>query len=145
MMRRMRPAMAALPLIATLLLSACGGTVSDEYTIEHEPAHVETVAGSKHPRVILEEAAVRRIAIETTPVVKTANALVVPSAAVFVDPKGVWWVYTNPEPRVFVRHEIRIQRQAGGLAYLSSGPAAGTKVATVGVPELYGVEEEVGH
>jgi hypothetical protein len=144
-MYRMRPAMAAVPLISALLVSSCGGTVTDKYTIKHEPAHVETVAGSKYPRIVLEESAARRIAVETTPVVKTANTLVVPSAAVFVDPKGVWWVYTSPEPNVFVRHEIRIQRQAGGLAYLTSGPASGTKVATVGVPALSGVEDEVGH
>ena len=33
----------------------------------------------------------------------------------------------------------------GGVAYLSSGPSAGTRVVTVGVPELYGIEEAVGH
>jgi hypothetical protein len=144
-MLRIRPATAAAALIAMLLVSSCGGTVADKYKIEHEPAHVETVAGSKYPRVVLEDRAMQRLAIETTTVVKQANALVVPSAAVFVDPKGAWWVYTNPETLVFVRHEIRVQREAGGLAYLSSGPPAGTRVATVGVTELYGIEEEVGH
>ncbi|WP_328996204.1 hypothetical protein OG394_16275 [Kribbella sp. NBC_01245] len=131
-------------LAAVLLVSSCGGAVTDKYAVGHEPAHVEEVAGGL-PRIVLEEAAVKRLAIETVPVVKSANVLVVPSAAVFVDPKGHWWVYTNPEPGVFVRHEIKIQRQAGDLAYLLSGPAVGTKVATVGVPSLYGVEEEIGH
>jgi hypothetical protein len=70
--------------------------------------------------------------------------LVVPSAAVFVDPEGHWWVYTNPEPLVFVRHEIDLDQQAGGRAYLSKGPPAGTKVVTVGVPELSGIEEGIG-
>lgn len=144
-MHRMRPARAAVPLIAALLVSSCGGTVTDSYEIEHEPAHLKTVAGSKYPWIVLEESAARRIAVETTPVVQTANTLVVPAAAVFVDPKGVWWVYTSPELNVFVRHEIRIQRQAGGLVYLTSGPASGTRVATVGVPALSGVEEEIGH
>lgn len=144
-MRRTRPARTAALLIAAVLVSSCGGTVTDSYEIEHEPAHLETVAGSKYPRIVLEESAARRIAVQTTPVVKTANTLVIPSSAVFVDPKGVWWVYTSPEPNVFVRHEVRIQRQAGGLAYLTSGPASGTKVATVGVPALSGVEEEIGH
>lgn len=144
-MHRMRPGRAAALLIAALLVSSCGGTVTDAYKIEHEPAHLETVAGSKYPRIVLEESAARRIAVETTPVVQTANTLVVPAAAVFVDPKGVWWLYTSPEPNVFVRHEIRIQRQAGGLAYLTRGPASGTRVVTVGVPALSGVEEEIGH
>lgn len=142
MMPRKREFGAALA--AVLLVSSCGGAVTDKYAVGHEPAHVEEVAGGL-PRIVLEEAAVKRLAIETVPVVKSANVLVVPSAAVFVDPKGHWWVYTNPEPGVFVRHEIKIQRQAGDLAYLLSGPAVGTKVATVGVPSLYGVEEEIGH
>ena len=86
----------------------------------------------------------RRIDIDTTPVEKNATGLVVPSSAVFVDPNGVWWVYTNPEPLVFVRHEIGIEREEAGIAHLSSGPEAGTEVVTVGVPELYGVEED-GH
>jgi hypothetical protein len=142
-MRRTRRAAAGL--ITVLLVSSCGGTVTDKYTVSHEPAHIEEVAGSDHPRIILEAEALKRIALETAPVAKSANLLVVPSAAVFVDPKGKWWVYTNPETGVFVRHEIKIERQAGDLAYLLSGPAAGTKVATVGVPSLYGVEEEIGH
>lgn len=130
---------------AVIFVSSCGGTVTDKYSVSHEPAHLEEVAGSNQPRVVLEEAALKRIALETAPVQKSANLLVVPSAAVFVDPKGHWWVYTNPQTGVFVRHEIKIQRQAGDLAYLLSGPAAGTLVATVGVPSLYGVEEEIGH
>lgn len=142
-MRRTRRAAAGL--ITVLLVSSCGGTVTDKYKAGHEPAHIEEVAGSAHPRIILEPEALKRIALETTAVKKSANLLVVPSAAVFVDPKGHWWVYTNPETGVFVRHEIKVERQAGDLAYLLSGPAAGTKVATVGVPSLYGVEEEIGH
>lgn len=132
-------------LVAVLLVSSCGGAVTDKYAVGHEPAHVETLAGSAHPRIVLEEEAIKRIAIETALVEQSANLLVVPSAAVFVDPKGLWWVYTNPEAGVFVRHEIKIERQAGDLAYLLSGPPVGTKVATVGVPSLYGVEEEIGH
>jgi hypothetical protein len=144
-MHRIRPAMAALPLIPTLLLSSCAGAVADKYTIEHEPASVEHIDGTDRVQVTLTERAAQRLAIDTTPVAQTANGLVVPSSAVFVDPEGRWWVYTNPEPLVFSRHEIALAREAGGRAFLSSGPPAGTKVVTVGVPELYGVEEEIGH
>ncbi len=143
-MRSKRRAAAGL-MVTVLLVASCGGTVTDKYAVSHEPAHIEEVAGSDHPRIILEAEALKRIALETAPVTKSGNLLVVPSAAVFVDPKGKWWVYTNPETGVFIRHEIKIERQAGDLAYLLSGPAVGTKVATVGVPSLYGVEEEIGH
>jgi hypothetical protein len=140
---RIRPAIAMLPLI--LLLPACGGAVADSYTIEHEPATVETNATTGHTQVRLEEQAAIRLAIATTTVVKNGDSLVVPSAAIFVDTEGAWWVYTSPEPLVFERQQIALQQEAGNLAYFSSGPPAGTKVVTTGVQELYGVEEAVGH
>jgi hypothetical protein len=54
-------------------------------------------------------------------------------------------VYTSTEELVFMRHEVKIAREAGGLAYLTAGPPVGTKVVTVGVPELSGIEDGVGH
>jgi Cu/Ag efflux pump CusA len=139
-----RLARPALALVTALLLTSCAGAVADEYTIEHEPAHVESIAGSDIARITLEQRAAERLAVQTTEVEEAAQGLVVPSSAVFVDPEGHWWVYTNPEPLVFVRHEIDLDRQAGGRAYLSSGPPAGTRVVTVGVPELSGIEEGIG-
>ena len=144
-LRFTRLARAALPAMATLLLASCAGAVADEYTIEHEPAHVEKVAGSDHVKITLEDRAAQRLAIKTTEVRKAAKQLVVPSAAVFVDTEGHHWVYANPEPLVFVRHEIAVDREAGDRAYLSSGPPAGTRVVTVGVPQLAGIEDGVGH
>jgi Cu/Ag efflux pump CusA len=136
----------ALPLLATLLLSSCAGAVADKYSIEHEPAHVEPIPGNDHvQKITVEEAAAKRLAIQTAPVREAADGLVIPSAAVFVDTEGHWWVYTNPEPLVYVRHEVGLDRQAGGRAYLKTGPAAGTRVVTVGVPELAGIEDGVGH
>jgi Cu/Ag efflux pump CusA len=142
-MQRIRLAFLAVPLALTA--SACGGPIADAYTIAHEPASVQTVAGSEHPRVVLEEKAAQRLAIETGVVSRQGSGLVVPSSAVFVDPEGKWWVYTNPEPLAYERAEITVAREAGGNAYLTKGPAAGTKVVTVGVPEIYGVEDAVGH
>jgi Cu/Ag efflux pump CusA len=144
-LRFTRLARAALPVLATLLLASCAGAVADEYTIEHEPAHVEKVAGSDHPKITLEERAAQRLGIQTTEVRKAAKQLVVPSSAVFVDTEGDRWVYTNPEPLVFIRHQVRVDREAGGRVYLTSGPPAGTRVVTVGVPELSGIEDGVGH
>ena len=110
--------------------------------IENEPATVEEIAGTDHVRITLNEQAAKRLAIQTAPVTQTGKGLTVPAAAVFVDPEGVWWVYTNPEPLVYERQQIVDQAGAGDLKYLSSGPAAGTKVVTVGVQELHGVEDE---
>lgn len=142
-MQRLRLAFLAAPL--ALMASACGGPVADAYTIGHEPASVVTAPGSDHVKVVLEEKAAQRLAIETAAVTQQGSTLVVPSSAVFVDPEGKWWVYTNPEPLTFERQEITTIREAGGKAYLSKGPKEGTKVVTVGVPEIYGVEDAVGH
>ena len=121
-LRFTRLARAALPVMATLLLASCAGAVADEYTIEHEPAHVEKVAGSDHVKITLEERAAQRLAIRTTEVRKAARQLVVPSAAVIVDTEGRHW-YANPEPLVFVRHEIAVDRE--GRSCLSLERSAG--------------------
>ena len=144
-LQRVRPATAGLPILTALLVCSCGGAVVDSYAIEHEPAVVESIDGSDQVRIILEEQAARRLEIDTTPVEQNATGLAVPSSAVFVDPNGTWWVYTNPEPLVFVRHEIGIEREEAGIAHLSTGPQAGTEVVTVGVPELYGLEDTASH
>ena len=142
-MMRLRPAFLVAPI--AFLLSSCGGAIADAYTIEHQPAHVETVAGSDKVRVTMEEQAAQRLSVKTTAVTQRGDELVVPSSAIFVSPEGAWSVYTSPEPLVFERHEITVTREEGGMAYLSSGPSAGTQVVTVGVPQIYGVEDEVGH
>ncbi|HZA27941.1 MAG TPA: hypothetical protein VE915_09955 [Actinomycetota bacterium] len=135
---------AAFPLIAALLLSSCGEPVSDEHIID-EPATLEEVEGTELTRVTLTQRAAERLDIQTAPVEALENRLVVPFSAVLVDPEGVFWVYTSPEPLVFLRHEISIVHEEGDQTFLSAGPPVGTAVVTVGVPELYGAETEIGH
>jgi hypothetical protein len=68
----------------------------------------------------------------------------VPYDAVYIDAHGGFWVYTNPEPLVFVRAPIDIVHETSSRAFLADGPPAGTRVVTVGAPELYGSETEFG-
>ena len=68
---------------------------------------------------------------------------IVPYAAVIYDVNGETWVYTNPEPLVFIRHSISIDYIEGDLAFLTEGSPAGTEVVTVGGAELYGAETGV--
>ena len=63
---------------------------------------------------------------------------------VIYDLDGATWVYTSPEPLVFVRYPIVVDYIEGDQAYLVEGPPAGTEVATVGVAELYGADTGVG-
>ena len=58
---------AAIPTWA-LILTACGGTVSDEYEIEEQPYTLETIEGEDVLRVALTEEAVQHIGIETVAV-----------------------------------------------------------------------------
>jgi hypothetical protein len=127
-----------------VLLTGCGGTISDEYVIEHQPYALEPIEGEEVLRVTLTQAAVEHAGIETDPVERRGSRLMVPYDAVYLDAHGEFWVYTNPEPLVFVRAPIEIARETSTQAFLSDGPPAGTQVVTVGVPELYGSETEFG-
>lgn len=73
-----------------------------------------------------------------------SQSRVVPYAAVIYGLRGETWVYTNPEPLVFVRVPIVIDYIEGDFAVLTEGPEAGTTVVTVGASELFGAESGVG-
>jgi hypothetical protein len=128
--------------VTALILTACGGTVTDEYVIETQPYTLEPVEGQDVLRVILTQSAREHLGIETMPVQKRGSRLVVPYDAVYLDAHGGFWVYTNPEPLVFVRAPIEIVHETSSRAFLTDGPPAGTQVVTVGAPELYGSETE---
>jgi hypothetical protein len=133
------------PLGVALILAACGEAVSDEYERGSEPYSLEAIEGEEELfRVVLSEAAVEHIGIETAPVEQRGVSLVVPYEAVYLDAHGAFWVYTNPEPLVYVRAPIEIVEETSTEAILGDGPPAGTLVVTVGAPELYGAEKEFG-
>jgi hypothetical protein len=143
-MKRSGRLIAVTSVMAALLSSACREAPSDEHVID-EPATVEHLEGMDVARVTLTAEAAERLDIQTAPVEEVGNRFIVPSAAVLVDPNGDFWVYTSPEPLVFLRQQIRIEHEDGDQAFLSKGPPAGTDVVIVGVAELYGAEFEIGH
>ncbi|HWC70337.1 MAG TPA: hypothetical protein VG993_04155 [Actinomycetota bacterium] len=140
-MKRSLVGIALIPLTA-LVMTACGGSVSDEYVIEDKPYTLEPVEGEDVLRIVMEESAVERLGIETVPVEQRGSRLVVPYDAVYIDAHGGFWVYTNPEPFEYVRAPIDIVKETSTQAFLSEGPPAGTEIVTVGAPELYGSETE---
>ena len=73
-----------------------------------------------------------------------ASRKIIPFAAVIYEPDGTTWVYTNPEPLIFIRQPIVIDYIEGDLAVLLEGPPVGTQVVMVGVAELFGAETGVG-
>jgi hypothetical protein len=68
----------------------------------------------------------------------------VPYASVIYDLNGDTWVYTSPESLAFVRNTVKVDYIDGDQVILTEGPAKGTKVVTVGVAELYGIEFGIG-
>jgi hypothetical protein len=134
-------------LVAGALLAACAAPTAKP-PASAPPVTVEKTAGSELARVTLSQKAADRLGIQTAAVeaaqVSGAARTVIPYAAVLYDAKGSTWAYTNPEGLVFVRAGITIDDIEGDRAILTGGPDAGTKVVTVGAPELYGAETGVG-
>jgi hypothetical protein len=105
------------------------------------PAAVEQVPGSELSQVTLTQDATQRLGLQTAPVRAAAGTgKVVPFGAVMYDADGAAWVYTVKAERTYLRAPVVVDRVEGDRAFLRAGPAAGTDVVTVGVPELYGSE-----
>ncbi len=135
-------ALMALP----LFLVGCGGG-SSEAAAEEEctgPACVALIEGTELSTVTLTEQAAQRLAIETASVQQNGAKRAIPYSAVLYSPTGETWAYVSTKPLTFVREAIVVDRIDGDKAFLSKGPSAGTKVATVGVSELYGAESGLG-
>jgi hypothetical protein len=154
----------AVAALSVLSLAGCRQAPTSE-TTKVEPATIEKIAGSSFSRITLTERAIERLGIETDGVRQTEidgkRRKVVSYGAVLYEHTGKAYVYTNTEPRVFVRAPITIERiqeldaNDGGVetvppgkteevAILSKGPSAGVPVVTVGGPELFGVEFGIG-
>ena len=144
MQRRSRWIVSVL-IVAALSLAACGGSTSaDEET--SAPAVLEQIEGSDLMRITLTEEAASRLDIQTATVQEgqaagsSTQQTTIPYAAVLYEPDGVTFTYTSPEPLVFVRQPITVDRIDGDLAFLTDGPPTGTAVVVVGAAELLGTE-----
>jgi hypothetical protein len=139
-------AAAALLVVGVGGAAGCRSGAAEEASVE--PATVEAVAGTDLSRVTLTEEGIGRLGIRTAPVAPAAGKgparTTIPFSAVLYDADGDAWAYTTAGENAFVRTAITVDRVDGGTAYLRAGPAVGTMVVTVGVPELYGAEFGVG-
>jgi hypothetical protein len=140
-MRRTTFSIAAISLAALL-----GGCSDDPVEIAKlVPAGVDTVAGRAEKQVTLTKDAAERIAVATGAVSSgSGTGKTVPYGAVIYDADGLAWAYVLKAENVFIREPLDIDRIEGDRAYLKAGPAVGTKVAVVGVAELYGAETGIG-
>jgi hypothetical protein len=141
---------AALVVIACLGLAAwfafrdSNASVHAETASKEAPARVEPVEGSEFKRVILSQKAAERLDVQSVALrdeqIDGAPRKVVPYDAILYGTNGETWIYTNPEPLVFVRQSVSVERIEGNLAILSEGPPTDTAVAVVAVAELFGAE-----
>lgn len=127
-------------------VAACG-EVSEAapVTTGLEAATLEEVEGQEVSRITLTEKAAERLGITTDAVESVEGKLQVPYSALIYDASGGTWVYTNPEPMVFVRAPVAVDRIEAPTVKLASGPEPGTKIVTVGAAELLGAELDTAH
>lgn len=138
-------------LVASIALGVTLSGCRNAETAHHreQPAQVEHIDGSDIARVTFTEQAMQRVDVQTASIreeqVKGIDFKVVPYSSLIYDPHGHTWVYTSPQPRVFLRRQVSVDRIEGDWVYLGDGPPVGTEVASVGVAEIYGTEFEIGH
>jgi hypothetical protein len=135
--------------LAAVSLGIAGCADSEESSSsEGDPAATieEVVApdGTELHQVTVEPRAIERLGIRFAPVTEEGSDLVVPIGALVYDPEGGTWVYTEVEPRSFLRQRITVREIVGDRVLLTDGPDPGTEVVTRGTLELYGTEEGIG-
>lgn len=131
-------------LIVAAAVAACGQAPAVVQP-KVEAVTVEAIPGSDLERLTLSDHAAKRLGVQTAPVAAgQAGRTSVPYSAIVYDATGATWTYTSPNPLVFVRHEVVVDRIAADQAILTAGPAIGTPVVTVGAAELWGIETGVG-
>ncbi|MCW3005242.1 MAG: hypothetical protein JWQ20_4540 [Conexibacter sp.] len=131
---------AALLVAAGLALAGCGAAQGAQDVAPLEVATVDAPRDGGPAVITLAERAEARLGIQTTPVTAEATGLLVPYAAVVYDADGSSWAFVRTGPLTYQRAPLSIAGIDGDRVTLTSGPAAGTEVVTVGAAELVGVE-----
>jgi hypothetical protein len=93
-----------------------------------------------HPTVTLTKLGADQIGVETEPVQEGR----IPYAAVLHDADGQPYVFVNVEGLTFHREDVTVKRIKGDVVDIADGLADGTRVVTVGVPQIHGAELEFG-
>jgi hypothetical protein len=130
---------AVLAALALAGAAGCGGAPADA-TRTNFPATLEEIEGQEVSRITVTERGAERLGLMTATIEAAGGGLRIPYAALLYDAGGQTWVYTNPEPLVFVRAPVTVERIDGDAVMLSAGPAAGTVIVTQGAAELFGAE-----
>jgi hypothetical protein len=145
MSRGIRFATAAL--VSVALLSSCRA-LPEEPAATEKAASVEAIEGTDLTKVKVTAKAAERLGIQTARVreiaLRGAKRKVVSYGALIYDADGTAFVYTNPEPLVFIRSKINVLSIEDDRVFFTGGPTTGTSIVIVGVPELFGIDSGVG-
>lgn len=132
---------AVLLVIGGLAVSGCNQSASGTAApTKEKPAKVETIDGSPTKQVVLTEQAVTRLGLETA----TVGGRTVPYSALLYDVNGDTWVFEVTGPRTYQRTKVGVRLVDGETVMLTSGPAPGRTIVTVGAAALYGTELGTG-
>ena len=136
----------AAALVAALLAVAPAACIQAE-AIEQEHYQASKVTPAEdgdHPTVTLTQLGAERIGLETAPIEKSRGGTSIPYAAVLYAADGQPYVFVNPRGLTFHREDVDIADVDGDTVELADGPPVGTRVVTVGVPQIHGAELEFG-
>jgi hypothetical protein len=136
-----RVAVAVLLLAAAL--SGCTEVEEKESAGGYEPSQLVDVSGTDSKRVTFTPEGARRVGLRQAAVARRGKHTVVPYDALVYEPDGKTYVYVARSALSFQREQVKVDRIEGERALVSSGPAAGTRVVTVGATEVYGTELEI--
>ena len=138
-------ATAVVVVTSSVPLSACK-EVEEQVSEGYSPVTLQPIKGSDDlQRVTFTAEGARRVGLQTAPVRRRGTQEVVPYAAIIYDAEGKTFVYRTTGRLTFVRQGVDVRRIHAADAFLTRGPAPGTRVVTVGAAEVYGAEVEVGH
>lgn len=133
-------AAALLTALAALAPAAC--TQAESAEVEHYQPSKISPGENGHPVVTITKLGAEQIGLETVPISETNT---IPYAAMLYDADGGQpYVFVNTEGLSFERKDITVQRIKGDVIKLSAGPDPGTRVVTVGLPQIHGAELEFG-
>lgn len=113
---------------------------ADAVEVEHYQASKISPGEHGHPVVTITKLAAGQIGLETAPIENNR----IDYASVLYDATGQPYVFVNPKGLTFHREDVEIEKVVGNVVDLAEGPPNGTRVVTVGVPQVHGAELEFG-
>ena len=131
---------------ATLALAPAACKQAEAVEVEHYQASKITPGkDGEHPTVTITKLAAEQVGLETVEVEKAKDGTSIPYESVLYDAAGGQpYVFANPEGLTFHREDVDIESVDGDTVLLSKGPPVGTRVVTVGLPQIHGAELEFG-